>query len=186
MKILFLGPSNSNVYHHLCDLNHRVIQHDNPINLMQAQMFDFIVSHGYRNIVPEYVCREFDGRAINLHISYLPWNRGADPNLWSWVDGTPQGVTIHYIDSGLDTGDIIYQKLVPMIDGETLSSSYHRLQNEMLHLFVSTWGNIANRICPRTPQFGEGSYHKTSDKDSIAHLLTNGWDTDVRVLQART
>ncbi len=47
---------------------------------------------------------------INLHISFLPWNRGAHPNFWSFYDDTPKGVTIHLIDEGIDTGAIIYQK----------------------------------------------------------------------------
>ena len=54
-------------------------------------------------------------RAINLHISYLPWNRGADPNLWSAV-GMPKGVTIHYINDGFDTGDILFQKAILFVE----------------------------------------------------------------------
>lgn len=49
---------------------------------------------------------------MNLHISYLPWNKGADPNFWSCIDGTPAGVTLHHIDAGVDTGDIIAQALM--------------------------------------------------------------------------
>ena len=71
---------------------------------------DFIVSYGYRYILPYEVLRHFSGRAINLHISLLPYNRGADPNFWSFVDNTPKGVSIHYMDTGLDTGKVITQK----------------------------------------------------------------------------
>ena len=43
-------------------------------------------------------------------MSYLPWNRGADPNFWSILEDTPKGVTIHIMDESIDTGDILYQK----------------------------------------------------------------------------
>ena len=38
-----------------------------------------------------------------MHISYLPFNRGAHPNYWSFKDNSPKGVTIHFIDNGIDT-----------------------------------------------------------------------------------
>jgi len=49
---------------------------------------------------------------INLHPSYLPFNRGVYPNVWAIIDGTPAGVTLHYMDEGFDTGDIIAQRKV--------------------------------------------------------------------------
>ena len=49
---------------------------------------------------------------INLHISYLPYNRGAHPNFWSFVENTPSGVSIHQVDSGIDTGKIVIQKQI--------------------------------------------------------------------------
>eukprot|EP00392_Amoebophrya_sp_AT5.2_P019205 g19951.t1 len=64
--------------------------------------FDYCVSYGYRHIIRTPVIEGmFDRkRIINLHISYLPYNRGADPNLWSILERTPPGVTIHHIDEG--------------------------------------------------------------------------------------
>src|SRR5437868_7353950 len=54
----------------------------------------------------------FPSGVINLHPSLLPFNRGACPNVWSIVDGTPAGATLHYIDSHIDTGDIVAQHRV--------------------------------------------------------------------------
>ena len=51
---------------------------------------------------------------VNLHPSFLPYNRGQYPNVWSIVEGTPSGVTFHYIDEGIDTGHIISQERVPV------------------------------------------------------------------------
>ena len=73
---------------------------------------EMIISYGYRHIIKKSIIEYVKGNIINLHISYLPWNRGADPNLWSFLENSPKGVTIHYIDEGIDTGDIITQKKI--------------------------------------------------------------------------
>ena len=51
-------------------------------------------------------------KIINLHISYLPYNKGAHPNFWSFADNTPSGVTIHEVNENLDSGNIIFQKKI--------------------------------------------------------------------------
>ncbi|MBQ3033656.1 MAG: hypothetical protein IJD28_04690 [Deferribacterales bacterium] len=56
---------------------------------------DFIISFGYHYMVHKDIVKKFENKIINMHISYLPWNRGADPNLWSILENTPKGVTIH-------------------------------------------------------------------------------------------
>ncbi len=43
-------------------------------------------------------------------MGYLPFNRGAHPNFWSFMEKTPSGVTMHEINSGIDKGKIIVQK----------------------------------------------------------------------------
>ena len=61
--------------------------------------------------------------------------------MWSFLEDTPKGVTIHYIDEGIDTGDIIVQKEVFIDeDKETLKSSYEILNKEIQALFKENWG----------------------------------------------
>ncbi len=144
---------------------------------------DLLVSHGYRHILRPAILDRFPGRAVNLHISYLPWNRGADPNLWSFIDNTPKGVSIHYLDAGIDTGDIIAQRLVEFGAGETLGTSYARLQKEIAQLFAENWNRIRSGTCEAVKQAGAGSFHRVADRERVAHLLTNGWDTPVAQLE---
>ena len=114
-KILLLG-SNSDYQKDILDFlerkNNKVKFYSKKISADDAKLneFDFLISFGYRYIISEAVLNKFKPNAINLHISYLPWNRGADPNLWSFIEDTPKGVTIHEIDEGIDTGDIIFKK----------------------------------------------------------------------------
>jgi len=77
---------------------------------IKEQGIDFIITFGYGKILKADLLKLVT--AINIHPGYLPYNRGPNPNLWSFMDDTPKGVTIHYVDEGIDTGDIIAQKKV--------------------------------------------------------------------------
>ncbi len=153
---------------------------------LRDNKIDFIISYGYRHIIGKPVIDFLKDRIINLHISLLPWNRGADPNLWSFLEDTPKGVSIHYIDEGIDTGDIIVQKPITFErDGETLATTYQKLQDQMIQLFAESWPTIKQLRHGRYRQNGVGSYHRSSDKARYQHLLTEGWNTPINSLVGR-
>ena len=79
------------------------------IKIHDTKGFHLFISFGYRHIITEKIIKKIKGPLINLHLSYLPYNRGAHPNFWSFVDNAPSGVSIVEIDKGIDTGSIIYQ-----------------------------------------------------------------------------
>ena len=185
-KILFLGEENSPSLKWLRNIGEPVIQTANKIELsfIQKENVVFLVSHGYRHIISKNILDQLQHRAINLHISLLPWNKGADPNFWSFVDNTPKGVTIHYLDAGIDTGDIIVQQEVVFNSSrETLATTYHQLQVAIQNLFKENWKSIKNESCSRRPQQSKGSLHKQKDKVALNHLLNKGWDTSIETLQ---
>lgn len=188
MQILFLGPIASPMLSYLESVEDKVIATMEPIDakFLQVHAPDFIVSYGYRHILKKDVLARYPNRAINLHVSFLPWNRGADPNFWSFVEDTPKGVTIHYLDEGIDTGDIIIQKKVTFISNETLETSYDKLQEEIQELFREHWPQIRLGRCPRIKQEGLGSFHYSKDKNTLTHLLIQRWDTPVAVLESYT
>jgi methionyl-tRNA formyltransferase len=185
MNFLFLGPSDSSALDYLKSTEAGVVQTTDPIDaaFFDRRPVDFLVSHGYRHIIRPSVLDRFPRRAVNLHISYLPWNRGADPNLWSFIENTPKGVSIHYLDAGIDTGDIIAQRRVEFGSNETLRSSYARLQSEIAQLFALHWTQMRDGGCDAVRQAGPGTFHRSADREKVAHLLTNGWDTPVAELE---
>lgn len=187
MTVLLLGPGPNVLGEWLEDRGERVVIESDPITVATAirHEADILISYGYRYILPPEVLAPFPGRAFNLHISYLPWNRGADPNLWSFVDDTPKGVTIHHLDAGVDTGDIVDQRLVDFGPDETLRSSYDLLQEAILRLFRELWPVLRTGHAPRRPQSGPGSTHRSRDKEAILSLLDAGWDTPVADLRRR-
>ena len=152
---------------------------EEDITLLPFPASAAFVSYGYRHIIGQPAIRKIKGRAVNLHIAYLPWNRGADPNFWSWMDDTPKGVTIHWIDEGVDTGQIITRRLVDMdVEKETLASSYDKLQEAIQDLFREEWREIKDLLIKNM-----GSYHTTKEKERYSGLLTAGWDTPVKNLR---
>lgn len=142
MNILVLGPKNQELESIITNDGHKVLQKESSIDVgfLEKNPIDFVISYGYRYIIQDDVLNFMKGRIINMHISYLPWNRGADPNLWSFLEDTPKGVTIHYVDEGIDTEDIIAQKeLFFEPDRHTLSTTYAQLHKQMISLFKETW-----------------------------------------------
>ncbi len=88
---------------------------------------DLIVSIGFRQIFPAEIIRLPSKGCINLHGSLLPKYRGHAPLNWAIIHGEKEtGVTVHYINEGVDTGDIIVQEAVPIYDFDTALEVYER------------------------------------------------------------
>ena len=141
--ILFLGVESCSITNYFDKENIKYIFNSNIINSEYVinNNVDIIISYRYRHIIKKDIIN-LNIIIINLHISLLPWNRGSDPNLWSFLDNTKKGITIHYIDEGLDTGDIIYQKEFYFDYKETLVSTYIFLNDEIQKLFITNFDNI--------------------------------------------
>jgi methionyl-tRNA formyltransferase len=187
--VLFLGREDSGALAHLRAVEDEVIALG-PSEPLTPEWLDrhrpkLAVSHGYRLILGPAVLDRLPDRIVNLHISLLPYNRGADPNLWSVLEDTPSGVSIHYIDAGVDTGDLIAQREVPPARDDTFATSYARLQGAIVDLFRECWASIAAGTCPRRPQPPGGTVHRVADQAAVAHLLTDGWDTPIGPLRGR-
>jgi methionyl-tRNA formyltransferase len=185
--ILFLGPADSPVLEHLHAVGETVVRREAPITPADVEALApaWAVSHGYRHILRAAVLATLPGRFLNLHISLLPYNRGADPNLWSWLDDTPKGVTLHLIDEGVDTGPVIAQRELDLPDTHTLATSYAALQEAMVELFAAHWPAVAAGRVTARPQRGEGTLHRMADRAAVEALLTAGWDTPVHALRGR-
>jgi methionyl-tRNA formyltransferase len=127
---------------------------------------------------------------INLHPAFLPYNRGAYPNVWSIVEGTPAGATLHYVDTGVDTGNIIAQYQVPVHPTDTGERLYQRLEQACIELFRETWPLVRSGQAPRYPQDPHaGTLHRVRD---VARLDAIDPDTKytarelIDIIRART
>ena len=165
MKLRFLFLSNKKQTSILKFLNERgdVSWTKEKISKNYVTDFDWIISYGYRHIIREDVLENCKNKIINLHISYLPYNRGAHPNYWSFKDNTPKGVSIHVIDRGIDTGPVFIQKECFFTEEDTLSSTYLKLKNEIEILFFANFDKIVSGELDPKNQENPGTFHKKSD-----------------------
>jgi methionyl-tRNA formyltransferase len=145
-------------------------------------MFGYLLKPDFLALLPK--------GCINLHTGYLPYNRGAYPNVWSIVDQTPAGVTLHYIDQGVDTGDIIRQNHVQVSPADTGETLYRKLEAAGLQLLRGAWPEIREGRIQRTPQLpASGTSHRVSDVDRIDEIrLADSYRAQdlLNILRART
>lgn len=183
MKILILGKDAELIADVMDDDDEVMIANPSMQKLVYigAGQTYFIISFNYKYIIPKSIIDKMPGRIINIHTSYLPYNRGAYPNFFSWLHDTPKGVTIHYIDEGIDTGDIIVQRLAYFnTDDLTLKTTYDFLIDKAVRLFKEYWRFIKKNKTYRIPQNPSlATYHTKKDFDRYKHLLTKEWDTPV-------
>lgn len=121
---------------------------------------DLIVSAYYRKIFPARLIDLPRLGIVNIHPSLLPYYRGPVPTAWAIVNNEKDfGVTIHKVDSGIDTGDILVQASYPIGDEETGFELYLRAMSLGAELFAQNFNNIIeNKITP-TKQPRGGSYY---------------------------
>jgi methionyl-tRNA formyltransferase len=125
-----------------------------------SAMFGYVLKPDVLGVAPR--------GCINVHLSYLPFNRGAYPNVWSIVDRTPAGVSMHYMDAGIDTGDVVARREVPVTSWDTGETLYRRLEREALALVEETWPSIRSGDACRVAQDPlAGTSHRTREVDTI-------------------
>jgi len=126
-------------------------------------LFDYILSKDFIDL--------FKAGIVNLHPSLLPYNRGQYPNVWSIVENTPAGVTLHYIDEGIDTGNVIAQQEVPVTWTDTGESLYKKLERVAVKLFSEYWPHMRLGKELRISQpTATGTYHSTNDVQEIDEI----------------
>ena len=169
-KILFLGYSSSEtcLINFLKRKNFKVTCSKEILNLSEAMKFDLIISFGYSRIISKTVVKKVLRPIINLHMSYLPFNRGAHPNFWSFYENTPKGVTIHEINENVDAGPIIYQKKIKFDlknkQSTSFSQTYKILFKELEKLFKKNCKELISRSYKlKFNNIAKGTIHKKND-----------------------
>ena len=107
---------------------------------------DVIILAGFMRILGPGVISQFRGQIINTHPALLPFFPGAHGVRDALAAGVVNtGCTLHYVDEGVDTGEIISQRIVPVLDGDDEVSLHERIKIEerdllvkALELFVAT------------------------------------------------
>ena len=124
-------PNKKNLYKHAS-----YIKNLNP---------DLIVVCGYKYIIPKQIFDIAKFRTINIHPSYLPAYRGQHVINWAIINGEKEtGVTIHYIDEGIDTGDIILQNKILISFEDTAKTLHDKIYHKACELLLNVLDDIAS------------------------------------------
>lgn len=177
MDIIFLGVNDvgMRIYDWLCQRDSlnviALLTEPDQLDVVQETTPELLVSVGFDHLVPPEILDVPSEGAINLHPSYLPHNRGKSPNVWPLVEGTPAGVTLHYMHAEFDTGDIIAQKQVEATFSDTGKTLHQRLEDAQFELFTDHWPEIESGDIEHTPQDDTaGAYHSTADFIELCEL----------------
>jgi phosphoribosylglycinamide formyltransferase 1 len=115
------------------------------IGALQGAAVDLIVLAGFMRVLKGDFLRAFEGRIVNIHPSLLP----SFPGLEAWKQALDAGVkvtgcTVHFVDAGVDSGPIIGQQTVPVLDDDTAETLHQRIHAAEHELYPKCVGAIAS------------------------------------------
>ena len=115
------------------------------VELLREAGVELVVLAGYMRMIKAPLLDAFPRRIINIHPSLLP----AFPGLESWrqavaAGATESGCTVHYVDDGMDSGEIIAQRRVPVLPGDTAATLHARIQEQEHQLYPEVLARLAS------------------------------------------
>ena len=114
---------------------------------------DVVVVIGYQFFLPDEFLNIPPMGVVNFHTSLLPRHCGRHPGFWTiWYGDEQSGMAVHFMDSGLDTGEIAYKSYVPVENGDTVDSLYDRIWKNDETIVKQLLDDIESDSIPRTPQ----------------------------------
>jgi len=119
------------------------------VERLRSAGVDLVVLAGYMRMLKAPMLEAFPRRIINIHPSLLP----KFPGLEAWrraleAGETVTGCTVHFVDEGMDSGEVIAQAEVPILPGDTPESLHARIQEAEHQLYPEWIGRFARRELP--------------------------------------
>jgi len=116
------------------------------VNVLREARVELVVLAGFMRVLKGDFLRAFEGRIVNIHPSLLP----SFPGLESWKQALDYGVkvtgcTVHLVDAGVDSGPIIAQQTVPVLDDDTPESLHQRIHTAEHELYPRCLASLARR-----------------------------------------
>ncbi len=116
------------------------------VSALQAAKVDLIVLAGFMRVLKGDFLKAFEGRIVNVHPSLLP----SFPGLAAWKQALDHGVkvagcTVHFVDAGVDSGAIIGQQSVPVLDDDTAETLHQRIHAAEYDLYPKCVAAVARK-----------------------------------------
>lgn len=139
--------------------------HQIPIlsNLADLPTCDFIISVQYHQILRQNHIDQARCLAINLHTAPLPEYRGCHPFSFAIADGaTEYGTTLHRLEAGIDSGDILFEKRFPIPADCWVKDLFEQTQQHSIELFRTHIGDILAGSYAPIPQNTRAQTHSSN------------------------
>ena len=108
---------------------------------------DLVCLAGFMRLVKEPLLRAFPNRILNIHPALLPNFPGVEAWTQALQAGAGQtGCTVHYVDAGMDSGEIIMQAFVPVLPGDTPETLHARIQVQEHILYPAAILSAVSRL----------------------------------------
>ena len=144
------------------------------INFIKENSFDYIFTIGYGEIIKKELINEARNKIINFHPGLLPENCGADPFVSSLTNQNKKsGVTLHYIDEGIDSGEILFRKEILLSKNESYNSIQLKLSLLISNYLPIFFDNLkSGNIRPlKQNSINRKYYSKSSKSDKKINFL---------------
>lgn len=120
------------------------------IAILRAHQVDLVCLAGYMRLLDVSFIEAFRGRIINIHPSLLPSFPGLHAQKQALEHGVKiTGCTVHFTDEGLDSGPIIMQAAVPVLEGDTVETLSARILKEEHRIYPEAIAKVLAALPPR-------------------------------------
>lgn len=144
------------------------------IELVRSLQPDIIFIFGFSQLIPPAILNLPSLGCIGTHPALLPRNRGRHPLIWALVEGLSEsGLTFLFLDEGVDSGDILWQKSFPITLEDDASTLYSKIKSLAQQAIPEIIQQLESSNMPRIPQnHSKATYwRKRTEQDGVIH-----WD----------
>lgn len=134
---------------------------DDVLNCMEIHKIDYIILAGFMTILTPKICTQWAGRILNIHPSLLPKYPGLNTHERCLEnEDTHHGLSIHFVDSGIDTGPVIFQVNADISDIKDVDV----LKNYILYYENWYYPLIVDKVCSDEIYWNNGDVHMGQSK----------------------
>jgi methionyl-tRNA formyltransferase len=151
--------------------------------LIQISEIDFLISVQYHEILNQKHIDCAKKLAINLHMAPLPEYRGCNQFSFAIIDDAKEfGTTLHVLESGIDSGDILFESRFPIAEDETIPTLHQKTTSKSITLFEDTisdilTGNYTAKSQKSFYNIRPHNFHLRSEINDIK-IIDLSWDED--------
>lgn len=154
--------------HHIPIYHIRNVNTPSTVDLIRSLMPDIIFVFGCSQLIPPEILDLAPYGCIGSHPALLPRNRGRHPLIWALIEELPEsGLTFFYLDNGVDSGDILWQRSFPITQEDDANTLYHKILELAKEAIAEFLPQLQSGTAPRTPQDHEQAsyWRKRTAKD---------------------